>query len=37
MFVTETALISEKFAESRFGALLEINVKFIPKLNVFSY
>ena len=36
-FVFETAFISEKIAENRFGALLEINDKFITKFNVFSY
>ena len=36
MFVFETVFISEKIAEYNFGALLEINVKFVTKVNVFS-
>ena len=36
-FVFETTFISEQIAENRFGALLEINDKFITKFNVFSY
>ena len=36
-FVFETAFISEKIAENRSGALLEIGDKFITKFNVFSY
>ena len=35
-FVFDTAFISEQVAENRFGALLEISVKFITKFNVFS-
>ena len=35
--IFETAFISEKIAENRFGALLEISDKFITKFNVFSY
>ena len=34
--VFKTAFISEKIAENRFGALLEIRDKFITKFNVFS-
>ena len=37
MFVSETVFISERIAENRFEALLEISDKFITKLNVFSY
>ena len=36
-FVFETAFTSEKIAENKFGALLEISDKFITKFNVFSY
>ena len=36
-FVFETAFISGKIAENRFGALLEISDKFITKFYVFSY
>ena len=36
-FILETAFISKKIAENRFGALLEISDKFITKFNVFSY
>ena len=35
--VFKTVFISEKIAENRFGALLEISDKFITKFNVFSY
>ena len=36
-FVFEIEFISEKIAENRFGALLEISDKFITKLNIFIY
>ena len=36
-FLFETIFISEQIAENRFGDLLEISDKFIPKVNVFSY
>ena len=36
-FVFETTFISEQIAENKFGALLEINDKFIYKFNVSSY
>ena len=36
-FVFETAFISEKITENKFGALLGINDKFITKFNAFSY
>ena len=36
-FVFETEFIPEQIAGNRFGALLEINDKFITKFNVFSY
>ena len=37
MFVLETVFIPKQIAENSFGALLEIAVKFITKLIVFSY
>ena len=37
MFVLETVFIPKQIAENSFGALLEIGVKFITKLIVFSY
>ena len=35
-FVFETAFISEKIAESRYGALFEISDKFVTKFNVLA-
>ena len=35
-FVFKTVFISEKIAENRFGALLEISDKFITKFNIFQ-
>ena len=35
-FVFETVFISEKIAENRFPALLEISDKFITKFNIFN-